>query len=274
MSSWGVDALWGLDTWGGATLGISLVSAFPITTHQVRVALSSEPSHAGNGQPGDALNSRTWSVVRNDTNLPFNILGVAEVNPTTYDLLTYEALGPFSVPHVVSTSNLLALTGETVTAPESITFPGLVDKAIATPQALAATRRFGVRDVANPPFPVSGSVAGALVITPQGDYALDEGPESARKRIYRRLFTRKGEFWHLKDYGLGVAEKEPVPGNLVVFQAEVERQLLQEDDFATVSAAVMVDASNTLTILVSAVLKQTGQEIQVSFTPSSSGVSF
>ena len=59
-----------------------------------------------------------------------------------------------------------------------------------------------------------GAIGGSLRIGADGDYVADEGTELMKKLILRRLLTPKGAFFHLPDYGYGLAVKEPTPAYL------------------------------------------------------------
>jgi hypothetical protein len=248
---------------------ISISSALAISTNTVRVTLSSEPQHQDSAADGDALNAGTWVVERLDSDLEFNVIGVAQFDITNFDLLTYEPFGPFLVSHQVSSVSLLAADGTTViSSPTSATFAGVAASALATPEAKAATRRFAVRDISNPPAPAGlDSLAGTLVIGPGGDYVNEEGPALIRKLAIRRLITRPGEFFWAPDYGIGLGEKEPVPANLVALAAEIERQIGQEPEVETARADLTEDASGILTVQVRITLKKTGQQVDVSYAP-------
>lgn len=264
-AGWGLGP-WGLDPWGGGVLGVSLVQAEVLSVREVKIVLSAEPQHAGPDVSGDALNPTTWTVRRLDTGMEFTVIGAAMVGSTAVLLRLYEALGPFAVSHSVATTSLLSLSGEVVTAPEAVFFRGAVDRSLATPVAQAATRRFGVRDLANPPTSAT-SIGGTLKIRGGGDYANEEGPALTKKLILRRVTFRPGDLWYAPEYGLGLAEKEPVQGSLVPRAAEAERQIAQEPDVETARVGLSIDAQGVLTVSVRARIRQTGQEVSVSYTP-------
>lgn len=261
--SYGLDP-YGLSPYGGITLGISVASAEAFTTREVRVRLTAEPRHIGDGADGDALAPATWTVRRLDDGFEFTVIGAGMVDQSTVGLLLFEPLGPFAVQHSADAFGLLSSSGEAVTSPTGALFRGVVDRGLATPQAQAATRRFGQRDLANPPL--SGdSVGGTLRVGPSGDYRNEEGAALVRKLIVRRLVTRRGELFWAPEYGAGIAEKEAIPGNLVAVASDTERQLLGEPDVEAVRVTLDLDASGILTVGVAAKLRQTGQEVQVSY---------
>ncbi len=255
---------------------ISITAALAVATNTVRVTLSSEPQHQDSSADGDALNPATWVVKRLDSNTEFNVLGVAEFDATHFDLLTYEPFGPFLVTHQVSSANLLALDGVTViSSPTFAQYPGVVDRAVATPEAQAATRRLGVRDLSNPPAPGGlESLAGTLVIGPTGDFVNEEGASLIRKLAIRRLVFKKGDLFWAPGYGAGLSEKEPVPSNLVTYASEIERQIAQEPEVDAVRARLAIDAQGIFQVALRISLKSTGQQVDVNYAMQTQGVRF
>lgn len=268
---------WGVSGWGDvgvSSAGISVSGAVAVSTKVVRVTLSAPPKNSNSVTRGDALNPRTWTVQRLDTSAFFTVLGVSKVNPTVYDVLVYEPFAAVLVSHMVSSTTLVAATGELVTAPTFATFAGLIDKSVATPQAQTAQRRLTIRDIANPPLPKAGSsLAGTFVINGSGDYSFDEGTELLRKLIIRRLITKKGEFFHLPAYGIGIREKEPIPGSLLTLQAEIERQVRLEPEVDAVKVKLLQDR-NVLTVQLSAKLRKTGGQVEITFASQTEEVAF
>jgi hypothetical protein len=113
------------------------------------------------------------------------------------------------------------------------------------------------RDIANPatyaaqldPLPQAGDplALGIIPIGSDGDYAFDDGITQVKKRIFRRLLTRKGAFPALPDYGIGVPSYGKKLGSAGVRQmlaAETERQLKLEPDILAVKVHVLSDIQN------------------------------
>lgn len=123
---------------------------------------------------------------------------------------------------------LTAITGVPVAKPGDRGFPELP----------------GIVDLANPPteasrIAVGHAYLGSLGYDAAGDLVNDFGIESLRKRVYRRITTARGGFFHLPDYGSALGIKEAVtPGQLLAVQRRVEEQVLREPD--VVRASVLV----------------------------------
>jgi hypothetical protein len=113
------------------------------------------------------------------------------------------------------------------------------------------------RDIANPqtmagifdPLPIEqGQDLDALLGTfredSQGDIAFDEGLAGFKKRVMRRLTTKKGRFSHLKNYGVSTiaSVKMLSRAGLREFLAdEAEDQIRQEPETVDVSVSIVVD---------------------------------
>jgi len=92
-----------------------------------------------------------------------------------------------------------------------------------------------------------------------GDYEEDSGISLIKKLIIRRLLTPKGGFFHLPDYGLGFAVKEPInPTRLVELKTDIERQCKLEPEIGSVSAVISV-GSDGVTIVTIAGTTRSGQ---------------
>lgn len=126
--------------------------------------------------------------------------------------------------------------------------------AFQPPKSRAAQRKERITDIANPFTPSdAGSPNAALStfqVTSSGDYALDRGPVGLRKRLWRRLVSQPGAFYHLpKQYGLQWKEKGAVrPADLYELQLRAQQQALAEPDVVRASVTVvrLADAPNVV----------------------------
>jgi hypothetical protein len=255
---------WGTGPWGTGAFGassISIENAVAISIRTVRVTLSGAPGSVSPTAPGDVLNPLTWQVVRLDTGFSFTVAQIDRESSTIFDVHVLEPLGSVLVQHQVSASLFLL----------PITFPGLVADAVSTPDALASSRRFAQTDIANPQTPKqvdAGGIpttplGGTLVITEAGDYDSVSGAELVKKLIIRRVFTPLGGFFHLPDYGIGIAVKEPLPvASLPKLRAEIERQARLEPEVEDVAAPLSFQG-NVLTLSLSARIRPTGDRITI-----------
>jgi hypothetical protein len=118
--------------------------------------------------------------------------------------------------------------------PPTIEAPGN-SQDFANPQTTAMARD-------SLPEPTARNALGTFGMADDGDYALDQGIPSLKKRCLRRLMTRKNAFAHLPGYGVGVpdyAKKLATPATLSSLRAEAENQLSQEPDVQRVRVQIV-----------------------------------
>jgi hypothetical protein len=255
---------WGTGSYGSGSSTIGIENAIALGTNRVLVALTAEPKHEDPFAAGDALNPQTWQLTRLDTGDAIDVVAVREFDPPfLFELATLDDLGSHLVSHRVESSTLLAAAGFLISDPNEFDFPG----AIVTFDPIVETdaRRFEQRDIANPPLSDRvGGFGGTLVMGADGDYETESGAALVKKLVIRRLVTVPGEFFHLPDYGVGLAVKEPVPGGgIVALKAAIERQARLEPDVEDARASLTIDRRGVLTILLRVQLARTGQEIQI-----------
>lgn len=273
MSGFGLSP-WGIGPWGlGLPLSVGTGAVYAAGDRVVRVELSSEPQHRSVTAPGDALNPATWQITVPSTGRVLTVISVAEINPTTYELLTLEEFDSHYVAMLVASPDLRDLSGVPVVPTISATFAGVRLEATSTDEKRTVRQGLALRDIANPPTPNS-PVGGTLEITSAGDYKSVEGAALVRKLILRRLVSKPRDFFHLPDYGLGLREKEPLPStDLVKLKKAIEQQVELEPEVDAVQARVAFDyGRNVLLINLKVRLKKTGQQIEIGLPLGSGGV--
>ena len=240
---------YGISSYGGVLGSISVAAAWAISTHGVRVELTSEPQHADPFDPGDALNVATW-MVEPIGYAARTVIGATMHDDQTVDLTLLEALENHSIPHQVSALGLLGFGGIPATNPLTASFVGIVQT--LDPVEVASAEGYRDRDLANPPFQAGRRGAGgsAMIIGPDGDYDTEAGVALYRKLLVRRLSTPRGSIRHLPRYGIGLQEKEPVAsaGDLAALSADIEAQARQEPDIVAATARLLMDPSGVLVV--------------------------
>ena len=247
--SYGISP-YGLGPYGSVSLlsTINVTGAWAISTHGIRVTLSSEPQHLDPFDTGDATNSLTWTVVDVTDGRSLTVVAAEMHDDATVDLVTLEPLGDHLDNHRVTAVGLLSVDGFEATAPVDADFAGVV-QTIDPIDSIRAD--FRDRDLSNPPFQGgrSDGVAGSLVIGSDGDFETEAGIPLTRKLVLRRMSTRRGSFRHMPEYGLGILEKEPLSaGGLVEQLRDIEDQVRQEPDVINARARGSIDRSGTLII--------------------------
>jgi hypothetical protein len=259
---------YGLGSYGGAPTALNVVRAWATSTHTIAVELNAAAIRGCGFLDGDAWNPRSWKVEQLSPVGVYTILAVRDLQqPTQFEILLQEALGPYSATQRVTAVSVKAAGGYALSPPKYADCPGVADVALASPLA-QSKRRFQQRDIANPPLPVgSNSVGGTLIVGANGDYVNEEGADLVKKLILRRLFSTPGDFFHLPKYGLGLALKEPVAADLVQLRTEIERQCEQEPEVELAVASLTLDeANNALYVSVQAKLRPLGESIEVATT--------
>jgi len=236
-TGWGAGP-WGATPWGvGAGVYASLEWAQAYSEKTIRVRFSAEVVQVSPLSASDALNPRNWAVTRGDTGAALIVLAVGTVDERTLELATLQYLGTYDVLHtVVASSRILTVGGTPVVAPLSIEVPGVA------PSRPAPVRTQQVAsDLLNAPLS-AGNTTGALVVAPDGDYALHSGPALVRKLIMRRLTTDRGAFAHLPGYGITYAIKGVfTAAQLPALKRAITDQVLLEPEVRSASVGVSLE---------------------------------
>jgi hypothetical protein len=258
----------GLSSFGAGFVALSVAGAYALSTHTVRVQLTAEPTHADALDDGDALNPATWTVINEATGAVFTVLDVTEHAVDAYDLSLLEALGDQFTEHTVGSEVLLDANGALIVAPYLAEFLGTSEE--IDPFGATALEPFRDRDLRNPPFN-AGGLSGTLVYSDDNDFENEDGADLTKKLVLRRWSTPPGGFKHLGlSYGVGITEKEPIPGgNLIQLRTQLETQALREPDVESCQVSLSLTRDNSLIIDAVIVLQRSG--ISVPFRASPSG---
>jgi phage baseplate assembly protein W len=272
LLGYGIDA-YGTSYYGSAGAPLAIDNAFAVATRAVRVTLSAEPKLESPYVSGDGLNPATWQFYRLDDagaqTEQITVINVEIVeHPLVLDIYLMEPMGSHNAQHRIKSTTLRAANGQLIGTTHQYDFPGVLFADTATPQAQTATRQLALRDIANLPVvsPEFGN-GGTLQITASGDYANEEGVALVKKLVLRRVLTRRGAFFHLPSYGVGLPVKLPVPsGELLRIKGEIERQVRLEPEVEAVSASLQANADGTMYVGLKVRLRPTGQQVEVSAT--------
>ena len=258
--TWGTGG-WGTGPWGGTGLPLSIAAAYAVTKRTIRVEFTAEPQHLSGFLAGDATNPKTWSVIRSDTGAALTVVAAGHYAlPLVFDVVVAEDLQPSMVLHAISAPSMLSATGAAILPPTSANVAGAQDGDDLRPGTRTGIRRYQQRDLSSMSVAMGGAAAQTLYIDSSHNYASVTGLELVKKMMMRRLTTPRGAFFHLPDYGLGIAEKEPLPGGgLISLKAEVERQMLLEPEVATVSAHLTLSPGNLLSIAIYGTTRPSGE---------------
>lgn len=259
------------NVWGFA---YPIAGAVAVAINTVEVTFEDPPLATSPIAPGDALNPDSWVVKRLDTGAAYDVMAVVQKSPTVFDVVLYEPLAPASILHQVDASGILTTSGDQIVLPATATFAGCLSDATSTQDREAASRKFVLRDLANPPTPAGlNSVGGVRVINASGDYADESANALVKKLVLRRLTTRPGGFFHLPNYGLGLNEKEPISAvDLPARQKNIEDQIKREPEVDQVKATLLIDPANSIVTLRLQIRTTTGAQLTVEVDQSTAGV--
>lgn len=269
QKGWGFES-WGTGSWGAtsAGVGLSLVGAVALSTHSVKVTLSTQPLHIDPSIPGDALNPATWNIQRLDNGFLFNVTSVTEIDPLNYIVTVVQPFASIHVLHQISSATLVDSGGNLLIPPRFADFAGLQSDA-DSPLNRAVAKQAAIRDLANSQTPLAamGLIGGTLQISSAGDYVDVAGSDLVKKLIIRRLISSPGDFFHLPNYGVGLPVKDVIPAaELVKLQQTIIQQIKQEPEVDQASCSITQGTNNVMTIQVKATLKKTGSSIKFGMT--------
>ncbi len=269
---WGAGA-WGAMPWGGGSIvlgALALVDAVAVRENVIRLEFTVPIYFSGILDPFDASDvARHFGIevvtgtVGLDAEPVRGVRILAASLPTEADGISEEQFGrfldlsldrpmtPYPARYTVSVRDIYDVTFTSGIAMSTRSLFA-VFKRIEPPQ-LETT--LPSRDIANPqtllaaedPLPDSQTgFLGTLRYDDQGDVAFDEGLTSYKKRVFRRLFTKKNGFAHLPGYGVGVPQygkRLGSPINMSTMAAEAEAQIALEPETEKVRCRPILDRS-------------------------------
>lgn len=269
--AWGSGG-WGAGSWGGGPglSTIDFVDAQAWRENVVRVQFDSKVNLTGLLEAADASRVEKWSLTADPSSVGLNgdparpvrvvsasLVPVGEnVSELDYgkfvDLVLDRPMTPFPAEYDLTWRDVFSadLGGSTSgTARLAAAYRVLEQPQVqaarpardfANPQVLAAARQ----STSEPADPYA---LGTFNVADDGDYAFDEALVSLKKRIIRRLTTRKGAFAHLPLYGVGIpdeAKKLGIAAVLARLAADAQAQISSEPDVAQSRVIPILDRNN------------------------------
>lgn len=189
---------------------------------------------------------------------------------TQVDVTLDRPLTPFPSVYQAFVQGLYNPSSELLSGVQGALFAGLY-RGLTPPTADLVVPS---RDFANPqtlqglldPLPNTTNAAqlGTLPTDETGDLATDEGLQSYKKRVIRRLTTRQGAYLHLPNYGVTIwkhVKQLARPGLAQQLAAEAESQIRQEPE--TQSVSVQIVQSGAITYYRVRIRTSAGQSISI-----------
>lgn len=266
--AWG-EGSWGAGSWGGGPgAGIHFVDLVAIRENAIRVEFDQAVNLTGLLASEDASRPDLWSVTASsfstglsgDTARAVRIVrielageedGVADVDYGRFvNLILDRPMTAFPAVYSVTWVDIFAKDLLSSSSGSSDVYS--VYRLLEQPQIQVPKPS---RDFANPqttlaavdslPRPHVPFALGSFGVDDTGDYAMDEGLMNLKKRIIRRLMTRKGAFAHLPNYGVGVPDAAKKLGQAITIstlKTEAEAQIGQEPDVLQTRVVVVINS--------------------------------
>lgn len=252
---------YGQQGFGGYSFGtggpLAVVRAVAVAGQAVRVVYDEEPLHRSPAGISDALNPSNYTVTVPGANatapIPMGVDTTMVVGPTYavgngsgaagergFDVHVDRQLVA-GVTYRITVRNVVAAVGGLIGSPNAANFGGVT----RLEDTRLPARLQDLIDFANPP------ALGHWVIDDSGDMAPDSPDAGTKKRVMRRITTRRGAFRWMPDYGVGFDLKAiaSVP-QLAAMKIDIIRQIKLEPDVAGVDVKITLATSGLTTISV------------------------
>lgn len=272
-----------------------MIDALAIRENLVRLTFNAPVKFTEILDPGDASEIERYAIVPVAGTVGLDGYPVRPVFPAVIerakfagaggkviDVVTDRPFSPYPTRYRVSVNGILAAGG----GPLDPNFTSRIfDGLFAGIPPVRVDLAFRTRDIANPqnlaamldPLPaIDPLILGTLPVDAQGDYAFDEGIDSYRKRVFRRLLTRKGKFAWIPKYGVGVPEQVKQLARVGIREAiaaDAEAQIREEPETLEARCTfIQSEESPSTWFLRVRARTQSGQTVNLSVPFSPTGV--
>lgn len=266
MSGWGLGA-WGFSPWGGgADDELALLEAHAVRENCVRLSFSVPVRLLRDLAPRDGAILSKYAITADSSTTGLDGLPARPVRPAKAELALVENAGGALVDvwtdrplshhpslYTVTVLDLFSTAGAPLAlGSNTASFFG-VQAAILAPHVDNVSVGTDLANPVNPNASIGSQIAGSYVVDASGDYAADKGLASYRKRVLRRIFTRKGAFAHLPSYGVGLLDrvkKLARPSDKASLLADIETQVKREPETKSCSPSLtLLDPSRGVWLL-------------------------
>lgn len=246
MSGWGESA-WGGLSWGSGGEELRLLRAFPVRENVARLEFNVPVRLTFLSDPRDGAETDRYAFAPIDGSIgrdglpprPVSTYAVARaVVPLSLgrslDVTVDRSFSPFPARYRATVNRLFALDG----------LPLLPGHTQAEMDGLSRALPVLLPElaVARGDLSAAAEIPGGEAIVPvdaSGDVAVERGLDSLRKRILRRLLTRRGAFAHLPGYGVGIPaeiKRLATPSVRARIVADAEAQCRREPEVESAEA--------------------------------------
>lgn len=260
MIGWGVGG-WGVGGWGAPGIAdkLSITSALAIRENLVRIEFNLPVNYTDVRGLVDAADPKNFVITPVEGSIGEDGLPARPVSPVLIeqtrkpfingrglDIWLDRRMSPYPALYEIHCIKSIATGGMPLDSSSVFDFFG-----VAWAPALPTSTTTTAADIANPGYsqaiPNASQILGVYPVTDQGDYATDQGIVSFKKRIVRRLTTRRGAFAHLPGYGVGLLDEVKrlaLPATRQKLAADAEGQIRQEPEALDVEVTITGSATN------------------------------
>jgi len=262
---WGAGP-WGASPWGGGMGGgsFAVIGCFAPAENIIRILFTQVPYYSEILDKYDASDVSHYSIAPRPGTMGYDGYDVRVVIPVqaiislevpnAIDVYLDRPMSPYPAQYTFSFTDI-ASSGLSPIPDASFVVAGVYRKLqpqhedlvmptsdLANPQTLSSVQASGLGTA----FP-SEVVPGVFVVDDSGDYALETGIQTVKKRILRRGVTDKGAFAHLpRNYGVGLlsaCKKLGIPSVRQKYAADYQSQILQEPEVTACTVTALQDPS-------------------------------
>ena len=278
---------WGVTPWGsGSPVSappaptMTLVSVATVQENVVRATFDNPVNFTGVLDPKDAASPSNYVVsivsgigLDGSPVWPVSVVQALVVpgDLASVDIMLDRPMTPYPAQYSLVAANVWDVTKTRLLVPAAMVFYGVHQNivpatSLAQPQAI---------DIANPQtLGAMGSLSnpndprnlGSIPVDSTGDYAVDQGVVSLKKRLLRRLFSKRGGFAHLPEYGVDAASYGKTlnnTSNRSRLSADSEQQLGSEPEVAQISVRAIPQSAPGLIYLNVLVKTKQGQGMKL-----------
>jgi hypothetical protein len=221
---------------------LSILSYLQRTMNTVEILFDSEPLHLDPADPIDSLNLDNYvtTVTNVSSDDPERLLQYIDYISENTIRLWYDGPLVKDGQYQIEISDIENTLGNQIFPnPTTISFEAFDREKGSLENAQPTSISM---DLTNPQTPSTAGQQqslGTFQIDDKGDFINDSGRTSLKKRIMRRISTKKGGFFHLADYGLKIGEGELItPTKLRKLQVDAENQIKREPEVIALRVVV------------------------------------
>lgn len=233
----------------------ALLFVTPIASNLFRAFFTKEPKHISVLGNDDVLNRLLWtiSVVSGPATIPI----VEQIeNPQAQPFVDANFPGAWSVdirldrPIVARAVYLVVVSDDLSSADATPMSSPPFDRGTAPGNMLPPARRIPSESTLTLGVDFHYDMfLGTYVLDARQDIATHSGEAAVRKRIFRRLLTLPGAFFHLPGYGVGLRDKQNFSTTrLTRLRHDIERQVLLEEEVESVEVRLSLLAPTALLV--------------------------